>query len=1222
MATKTSSNWRSWRSKTALLLTLAMLAATLQGVAVETAGASGRGSVSRVSVSVTPDVAGVSGAAYTIGFKASAMGALVADSGTITVTAAPGTKLSECALITDLVTHISLDSCAGGYQPAASITITTEVAVGAGDEVQMVFDQVTNAITVGPHVLRVATSADAANSGKYALVARGGAVSNLSVLVTPALAGASGAAYTINFKASATGALVASSGTMTVSTAPGTKLPSCALVTDLVTHASEDSCVGGAPASSMTFTTEVAVGDGDEVQVVLAGATNSDVVGLHQLAVSTSTDAGAITHYVLTARTGAVSGVSLALTNAASRASGVDYTIKFRASAKGALVADSGTITVTAAPGTKLSDCALVTDLATHSSLDSCAGSHPPGATITITTEVAIGAGDEVEMVFEGVTNPDVAGLAQLRVSTSTDASGSAGYSLAASGAIEGNAIDSEHNVVEGGLLQACATKSRLCYTTPIGRAGRFSTFLPLGSYVLTVYPQSSYLEEATSPGPVALRRAGSISRRTIIVRALAPLPNGVDIAGQDGGVPAWRWDDSAPMTVHGCTNGVGAVTISGTNTQTGQPARKIFLMSESPPGSGRYSVTIPPLWPIHGTATVSYKIYCFEAVLPKAGPAAGGNVVLVHGSGFSGVTAVEFGTAPALHFHVLSSSVIEAVAPPGSGTVDVSVVTLHGTAKGGAKTAYAYISLRSLSPSYGSTSASTRVVITGYNLGDVDTIWFGDHLAAGTQFVSNNEIVAFAPPGSGTVPVRMGEIGATGSGLTLSGPPYTLFFHYGARASSVPAAQAPLVALWSPDIGRLPPTAIEAADFSAAGSSGGPTATDWGGLLTAEGTFGGAAAAVLGALGTIFPSSYFALSTSAIVGTAIETTVTTAGIVAGGLAIAAAVAIVLGLYLSMSTSNNNSSPGTCQCGEEGPGQGSSGAFSALIDPSGTVMDTNGNPVAGAMAFLEQAPTPEGPFRLADPASPGILPHNNPERTKADGQFHWEVISDYYKIVATARGCYAPGNPAQPSVSTPALPVPPPQLGVGLVFQCAHEALPKRPAVASVPMGELPSAGTAQVDIVGRGFTPSSVVHFGTARSPSVKYASPQLLIASAPPGRGRERVSVTTAGGTSPAAPADVVKYTPAPVVEKISPATGAVKGGTRVVVQGAGFSRALVVIVGGAVVTHFSVKSDDEIALTMPPGHAGVVGIRVLTLLGLSPVTHASQFTYVPAVRSSHKG
>ena len=204
MAGAPSSTWRRWRSKTALLLALAMLTSTLPGVALESAYAMGAGSVSDVSVLVTPDVAGVSAAAYTINFKASATGALVANSGTITVTATPGTKLSNCALVTDLVTHTSVDSCGGDAPPAATMTITTEVAIGAGDGVQMVFDGVTNATTVGTTLLlSLPRRTRPVTAGT--LWCRGGAVSKLSVSVAPDVAGASGAAYTINFKASATG---------------------------------------------------------------------------------------------------------------------------------------------------------------------------------------------------------------------------------------------------------------------------------------------------------------------------------------------------------------------------------------------------------------------------------------------------------------------------------------------------------------------------------------------------------------------------------------------------------------------------------------------------------------------------------------------------------------------------------------------------------------------------------------------------------------------------------------------------------------------------------------------------------------------------------------------------------------------------------------------------------------------------------------------------------
>ncbi len=259
--------------------------------------------VSAVSVSVTPDVAGVPGAAYTIGFNTSATGALVAGAGTITVTAAPGTKLPNCALVTDLTTGSDpTNLCAGGVAPAATMALTTQSTIGSGDRVQMVFTGATNAAMAGAHTLEVSTSKDAAGSAIYRLVPRGGAISGLSVSVTPNVAGASGTSYTIGFRTSATGALAAGGGTITVTAAPGTKLPNCALVTDLTTNQDDESCSGGVPpAATMTVTTQVPIAAGDQVRVIFTGATNTDVAGLHNLRVATSTDAGGGARYDLVA---------------------------------------------------------------------------------------------------------------------------------------------------------------------------------------------------------------------------------------------------------------------------------------------------------------------------------------------------------------------------------------------------------------------------------------------------------------------------------------------------------------------------------------------------------------------------------------------------------------------------------------------------------------------------------------------------------------------------------------------------------------------------------------------------------------------------------------------------------------------------------------------------------------------------------------------------------
>ena len=83
-------------------------------------------------------------------------------------------------------------------------------------------------------------------------------------------------------------------------------------------------------------------------------------------------------------------------------------------------------------------------------------------------------------------------------------------------------------------------------------------------------------------------------------------------------------------------------------------------------------------------------------------------------------------------------------------------------------------------------------------------------------------------------------------------------------------------------------------------------------------------------------------------------------------------------------------------------GIGVAAVAQALSDPSGTVSNTNGGPISGATTVLEQGPTAEGPFNAAVASSPGIEPHVNPQKTSTNGEFRWDVVSDYYKVAASA----------------------------------------------------------------------------------------------------------------------------------------------------------------------------------------------------------------------------
>jgi len=80
-------------------------------------------------------------------------------------------------------------------------------------------------------------------------------------------------------------------------------------------------------------------------------------------------------------------------------------------------------------------------------------------------------------------------------------------------------------------------------------------------------------------------------------------------------------------------------------------------------------------------------------AVSPNSGPPAGGTIVTVTGTNFTGATSVHFGANLASPFTVDSATQITATAPAGaSGAVDVTVTTGGGTSPTSQADQYTYI--------------------------------------------------------------------------------------------------------------------------------------------------------------------------------------------------------------------------------------------------------------------------------------------------------------------------------------------------------------------------------------------------------------------------------------------------------------------------------------------------------------------------------------------------
>jgi hypothetical protein len=78
--------------------------------------------------------------------------------------------------------------------------------------------------------------------------------------------------------------------------------------------------------------------------------------------------------------------------------------------------------------------------------------------------------------------------------------------------------------------------------------------------------------------------------------------------------------------------------------------------------------------------------------VFPNGGPQGGGSEVKVTGTGFTGATAVKFGSSNAASFTVNSATSITAVSPAGTGTVDVTVTTSEGTSVASPADQFSYV--------------------------------------------------------------------------------------------------------------------------------------------------------------------------------------------------------------------------------------------------------------------------------------------------------------------------------------------------------------------------------------------------------------------------------------------------------------------------------------------------------------------------------------------------
>ena len=146
---------------------------------------------------------------------------------------------------------------------------------------------------------------------------------------------------------------------------------------------------------------------------------------------------------------------------------------------------------------------------------------------------------------------------------------------------------------------------------------------------------------------------------------------------------------------------------------------------------------------PAHITTSVS-------RVSPASGTPAGGDIVTITGSGFTGATGVNFGSTSATTFQVNSDSQITVTSPIGTGTVDITVVTPAGTSPTSTADQFTYaaphpIVLR-VSPASGTPAGGDIVTITGSGFTGATGVNFGSTSATTFQVNSDSQITVTSP--------------------------------------------------------------------------------------------------------------------------------------------------------------------------------------------------------------------------------------------------------------------------------------------------------------------------------------------------------------------------------------------------------------------------------------------------------------------------------------------
>ncbi len=210
-----------------------------------------------------------------------------------------------------------------------------------------------------------------------------------------------------------------------------------------------------------------------------------------------------------------------------------------------------------------------------------------------------------------------------------------------------------------------------------------------------------------------------------------------------------------------------GATAVKfGTAAATGVKVNsETSVEAVSPAGSGRKHVTVTTPGGTSTATAADEFTYAptVTSIEPSSGPAAGGTLVKIKGTGFLAGSAVTIGVA-ATEVKVVSELEITAeTSATSAGQQEVVVSDGGGSSTGGPK--YTFVpapAVTGVSPKGGAAAGGTKVTITGANLTGATQVKFGANPATGLKVNSETSAEAVSPAGTGKVHVTVTTAGGT----------------------------------------------------------------------------------------------------------------------------------------------------------------------------------------------------------------------------------------------------------------------------------------------------------------------------------------------------------------------------------------------------------------------------------------------------------------------------